>query len=52
MSRKHFKQLATALLQIRDLATRRGVVETLLPMLRASNERFDRGRFMTAVGLE
>lgn len=52
MSKKHFKQLAAALLLIQDAATRREVVESLLPMLRQSNERFDRGRFMAAVGLE
>ncbi|GAB1393253.1 hypothetical protein MASR1M60_14160 [Rhodocyclaceae bacterium] len=52
MSRKHFKQLAAALLLIQDRATRQEVVELLIPMLRESNERFDRGRFMAAVGLE
>ena len=52
MSRKHFKQLATALLLITDAATRREVVELLIPMLRQSNERFDRGRFLAAVGLD
>jgi hypothetical protein len=52
MSRKHFKQLAAALLLIQDIATRREVVGLLIPMLRDANERFDRGRFMAAVGLE
>ena len=52
MSRKHFKQLAAALLLIQDVATRREVVELLTPMLRQSNERFDKGRFMAAVGLD
>ncbi len=52
MSRKHFKQLAAALLLIQDATTRGDVVELLIPMLRESNERFDRSRFMAAVGLE
>jgi|GEM_PF-7010148 len=52
MSRKHFKQLAAALLQIKDAQTRREVVESLLPMLQQSNERFDRQRFLTAVELD
>lgn len=52
MSRKHFKQLAAALLRIQDAATRREVVELLIPMLRESNERFDLSRFMAAVGLD
>ena len=52
MSRKHFKQLAAALLLIRDAQTRREVADLLIPMLRESNERFDRGRFLAAVELE
>jgi len=49
MTRKHFVAIAQAIrAHIHDPMARKAVAEALLPVLRASNERFNANRFLSA----
>lgn len=48
MSRKHYVEIAAALRNIQDRATRQAVVGELLAMFKRDNPRFDCHRFIQA----
>lgn len=51
MTRKDFVALAASIAKLANVEDRRQQAQTLLPTLRASNPRFDTGRFLKACGL-
>ena len=49
MTRKYFILIAAAIRNnVADQQARRAVAEALIPALRASNDRFDAGKFLAA----
>lgn len=49
MTRKHFVLIAEAIRNsVADVEARRRLAEALMPALRASNDRFDAGKFLRA----
>jgi len=45
MTKKHYKEFADAIAEIRDETEREKVIDLLSPVFRADNWRFERSRF-------